>query len=156
MSIRKTLTKLVLGTAIATSTFVGYGCNGMAVPVKNVEDKSLLLKQDVDYSRYEFNGKIGDDKVWFFQSGNLNTLDVTKPNGRTIEYVDNKGDDLKLEYVEISDIPRSEYLKFTADTEMGAQILEKAQEKFDGYLKSIRIIKREREFDYIKNIDNVL
>ncbi len=62
----------------------------------------------VDHSQYEFNEKIGEDQVEFVEEisypflFNTNILTEVKADGRIIKYKDIMGDDLKLEYVDIT------------------------------------------------------
>ena len=118
MAIRKTLTSIVLAGALALGT---AGCS---------EDRS----------RYVYGGKIGEDRVTFTQEShfldeNSNILTVTKPNGRVIKYTDRVRDDLKLEYVQITD--KGIITTYTVNDEVGKPILEEAQKQFEVYLEKI-------------------
>lgn len=91
-------------------------------------------------SQYSYDGKIGEEKVSFREEvvpffANNNVLTVIKSDGRTIGYVDSRGEDLKLEYVKI--IRKDKSIKYS-DDEIGKGILEKAQSDFDVYLQKIK------------------
>ena len=100
----------------------------------------------VNHSQYRYDGKIGEDKVKFtedrdliFKLRNGNVLSVTKPDGRAITYMDYQGNDLKLEYIEIT--KNGQETRYTPNNEVGKPILEKAQKQFDDYLQEIKISK---------------
>lgn len=119
MSIRKTLTGIVLAGALALGS---TGCGGK------------------DYSMYCYNGKIGEDQVTFTQRRYIylpsdNILTVTKPDGRIIKYGDKFKDDLKLDYVQITKGGLT--TEYTHD-EIGKPVLEEAQKQFDIYLQKIK------------------
>lgn len=118
MTIRKTLTSIVLAGALLT------GCK---------------------VSQREYNMKVGEDQIelvrkrYFPHQWNTDTLTVTKPDGRIIKYVDEidclKLDsklDSKLDYIEITEGERK--TKYT-DDEIGTLALEEAQKLFDAYMK---------------------
>lgn len=122
MSANKTLRNIVLASALALNA---TGCS-------------------VDYSQYRYDGKIGEDKVKFTEDRNLifkfrngNTLNVTKPDGRVITYIDWLGNDLKLEYVEIK--KNGITTQYASGDEVGKIVLEKAQKQFDNYMQQIKI-----------------
>ncbi len=120
MTIRKTLTSIVL---VGTLALGAVGCSK-------------------DHSQYKYDGKIGEDQVtfiekdYFFNAADDNILTVTKQDGRVIKYVDRLGEDLKLEYVEITQSGQT--TKYTADDEVGKSILEEAQKQFDAYIQQIK------------------
>ena len=133
MTIRKTLTSIVLAGALALST---AGCSNR-----------------VDHSQYKYDGKIGEDQVTFTEksygfSVDDNILTVTKSDGRVIKYVDSKGEDLKLEYVEIS--KNGQTTKYTADDEIGKPILGEAQKQFDAYIQQIKEIRTNQGLENLK------
>ena len=75
MTIRKTLTSIVLAGALALGT---AGCSR-------------------DHSQYKYDGKIGEDQVKFTEKGyglfpDDNILTVKKLDGRIIQYVDRSDD----------------------------------------------------------------
>ncbi|MEK6940466.1 MAG: hypothetical protein AABW49_01030 [Nanoarchaeota archaeon] len=109
MKIRRTLTHILLGGALALGT---TGCS-----------KSMY--------------HIGDDEVIFATYlGGINTLTVTKPDGRVIRYVDRLKNDLNLEAVEIT--VGGNTRRYTANNEVGRPVLEEAQRQFDAYLHQIK------------------
>lgn len=107
---------------------------GLAVIISTVGLVGLVSCMNPN-NKYHFRGKIGNDKVEFL-SGNLwkcNMLTVTKPDGKIIRYVDNKDNDLKLEYMTVTNDAGWETYKI----ETHPEILEKAQKEFDDYIKKI-------------------
>ena len=119
MTIRKTLTSIVLAGALALGT---AGCNR-------------------DHSQYKYYGKIGEEQVTFIEKEYLlkeddNILTVIKSDGRIIRYVDKYGDDLVLEYVKIT--ANGSTIKYIADDEVGKSILKESQKQFDIYLEDIK------------------
>ena len=94
------------------------------------------------HSQYRHNGNIGDEHVRFSETFrmaglrcDINTLTVTKPDGKIVEYIDSDRDDLRVEYVKITkdDLTAT----YNANNEVGRQILEEAQVQFDEYLRRI-------------------
>lgn len=131
MTIRKTLTSIVLAGALALSA-AGCGRN---------------------YSQYKYDGKIGKDKVTFTETRHTlnwdnNILTVIKPDGRVIQYVDTVADDLKLEYVKIT--KNDQTTKYTASDEVGKPILEEAQKQFDNYMKQIKETRTNQGLENLK------
>lgn len=105
-----------------------------------------------DHSQYKYKGKIGEDQVTFKEIRLLivsdnNILTSTKPDGREIKYMDMWGEDLKLEYVEIT--RNGQTTKYTADDEVGKPVLEEAQKQFDYYLQKIDEAKTQEKNDRI-------
>ncbi len=131
MSVRKTLTSIVLVGALALGT---AGCRK-------------------HHSQYIYEGKIGEDKVSFtekrcFMSDDDNILMVSKPDGRVIKYVDRLGDDLKLEYVEIT--KNGQTTEYTPNDEVGKPILEEAQKQFANYIKQIKETRTNQGLENLK------
>jgi hypothetical protein len=86
-------------------------------------------------SEYHYNGKIGEEQVIFYEKDyGDNFLEVARENGTIIKYVDNKSDDFKLEYVEIT---KSGVTTRYGKDAVGKVVLEEAQKQFDNYLKQI-------------------
>ncbi len=115
----KTLTNLVLTGALALG---GAGCLGTR------------------HDEYHFSGKIGEEQIEFSESPNYywNTLKVVKADGSTIAYEDNRGDDLKLDFICI--LPKENTTScYYADSKNPAvkPIMEQAQKQFDDYLAKI-------------------
>jgi len=130
MTIRKTLTSIVLAGALALGT---AGCSR-------------------DHSQYKYDGKIGEDQVKFTEKGyglfpDDNILTVKKLDGRIIQYVD-RSDDLKLGYVEIT--ANSQTMRYTANDEVGKAILEEAQEQFDTYMNQIKETRTNQGLENLK------
>ena len=130
MTIRKTLTSIVLAGALALGT---AGCSR-------------------DHSQYKYDGKIGEDQVTFTEKRyglfpDDNILTVKKLDGRIIQYVD-RSDDLKLGYVEIT--ANSQTMRYTANDEVGKAILEEAQEQFDTYMNQIKEIRTNQGLENLK------
>jgi len=136
----KILTLIVLAGMLA---FGSAGCS--------LSTSSRILR--VDHSKYKYDGKIGEDQVKFtetleFNAEDDNMLTVTKPDGRVITYVDRLGDDLKLEYVDIT--KDNQTVRYTPDNEIGKPILEEAQKQFDAYMKKVKEIKIKQGIENLK------
>ncbi len=100
---------------------------------------------------YVFNGKIGEEQVKFYKEefrdktilGDTNILEVVKTDGNKTRYVDFLGDDLKLEYIEMTvgeNTIRTYLYSGSAQNPIDADVLEKNQKEFDTYLVKIRDI----------------
>jgi hypothetical protein len=116
MTTGKTLTNIALIGALAFST---SGCGNR-----------------VDHSEYKYNGIIEEDQITFTEKTyNLdvddNILTVTKLDGRVIEYIDSKNEDLKLESVKISKNGHTTIY-------FEEPFIKRAQKKFDDYLLQIK------------------
>lgn len=129
MSIRKYLgrTALTLGLAgvLATSAIgCGFG------------------HKDYTNPEYDFNRNIGNERVNFYEqdSGKKNYLEVTGSNGIVIRFVDDKGNDLKLERIEITQNGKTETFR---DIDVQKRAYEEGQRKFNNYLTQIAKIKEE-------------
>lgn len=102
-----------------------------------------------DRDEYEYDGKIGENKIQFYQelegTGDdlhyENTLRIERPDGKSITYIDQKGNDLKLEKVYTYDNGHLQAYEITNELDM--PILEKAQKQFDDYLSQIEKSKLE-------------
>ena len=106
-----------------------------------------------DHSQYRYDDKIGEDHVTFTEEkftigADDNILTVRKPDGRTIKYIDRRGENLKLEGVEFTN--DGETTRYTANDEVGKPILEEAQKQFDVYLERILEIKTEQGLENLK------
>ena len=115
MTIRKTLTSIVLAGALALG---GAGCSN------NPE--------------YHFNGKIGEEQVKFYEGdfGNDNFLEVVKTDGSKVVYGD-IDDDFKLDYVKITVGDNTTKYNASSSNPIVSGIVEKAQKEFDDYLTKI-------------------
>jgi len=115
MTVRKTLTSIVLAGALALG---GAGCSN------NPE--------------YHFNGKIGEEQVKFYEedAGNDNILEVVKTDGSKVKYGD-LNDDFKLEYVQITVGDNTTKYNASSTNPVVKGIVEKAQKEFDDYLTKI-------------------
>ena len=126
MTIRKTLTSIVLAGALALGT---AGCSR-------------------DHSQYKYDGKIGEDQVKFTEKDAIALRKkAEKLDGRIIQYVD-RSDDLKLGYVEIT--ANSQTMRYTANDEVGKAILEEAQEQFDTYMNQIKETRTNQGLENLK------
>ncbi len=119
MNIKKSLAYIAVGATLALG-----GCDEKA-----------------DYSRYKFNGMIGEEKINFgrryiFPFCNENFLNVKNKEGNEIEYIDYVGDDLKIDSIWANGN------KYSKD-ELGPKVLEIAQKKFDSYL--VKILEHKRK-----------
>nr|MBI4156242.1 hypothetical protein [Candidatus Woesearchaeota archaeon] len=136
MKTNKTLRNIVLASALALGS---TGCG-------------------VDQSRYNYDGKIGEDNV-IFKDGNFpsltdnNVLTVTKPDGRFISYVTSFGGDLTLRYVLIK--KNDHTTQYTRHNDVGKLVLDEAQKQFDKYLKIILRIKQQ-DSDRVKQEQQML
>ena len=104
-----------------------------------------------DLRQYDFHGKIVEDSVSFcylILGGPINIMNVTKPDGRNIAYVDHQKGDLKVEYVRI--INGDQETKYTPDNYIGKEVLEEAQKQFDSYLEKIIEIKTAKALKDLK------
>lgn len=131
MTIKKSLTSIVLAGALALST---VACGR------------------IDHSQYKYDGKIGEDQVRFTEIYQLfaeddNILTVTKSDGRKITYIDSLKEDLKLEGVII--IKNGQITTYTADDEVGKPVLEEAQKQFDAYMQKIEKAKTQEKNERI-------
>ncbi len=96
---------------------------------------------------YHFNGTIGDEKVRFFEYDfdSTHILQVTRPDGTLVEYIDNMGDDFKLDVLNFkkgNSITRYHRLKSNEEPDITRQpTFEEAQRQFDAYLKRILEVK---------------
>ena len=106
-------------------------------------------------SKYNFNGKIGNDLVSFENGLNLlrshvfqNNLIVTKPEGTVIKYTDFTGDDLKLDEVEITKngVTRT----YSPTNDIDKPVVDSAQVQFNDYLKKIRETKIKQGLEDLK------
>jgi len=116
MTVRKTLTSIVLAGALALG---GAGCSN------NPE--------------YHFNGKIGEEQVKFYEEdlgGDDNILEVVKADGSKVKYGD-LNDDFKLEYVQITVGDNTTKYNASSTNPVVKGIVEKAQKEFDNYLTKI-------------------
>jgi len=116
MTIRKTLTSIVLAGALALG---GAGCSN------NPE--------------YHFNGKIGEEQVKFSEGKGKaysNILEVVKADGSKIRYAD-LDDDFKLDYVQITVGDNTTIYNAGSSNPVVTGIVEKAQKEFDDYLTKI-------------------
>lgn len=127
MKIRKSLTKIALGTL----DLIGVSCN------------------KIDNSEYHFNGKINDEKVYFYERGSesANYLKVIRKNGTKVNYRDYHGNDLKLEKVIIKKDGKN--TTYSKNHPFGKKILEEAQKQFDAYLDTIHAINYQEALDDI-------
>lgn len=107
---------------------------------------------DYDHSEFHYNDKIGDEKVIFDEHshplGNRNILEITRTNEAYVKYVDNKGNDLKLEYILIR--KNGKLMKYHKDDEVGEEIVKEGQVQFDDYLKKIIEIKKAKGLEDIR------
>ena len=111
MSVKRTLLEILLAGALLGSS----GCNR------------------TDHSQYDYHGTIDNNIVTFYERkymGNRdeNILIVTEPDSTTTEYVDDIGDDLKIEYSNTS-----KHDQITRHSPNG-----ETQKKFDYYLRRIK------------------
>ncbi len=116
MTVRKTLTSIVLAGALA---FGGAGCG------RNPE--------------YNFKGKIGNEYVGSFEIAPDFTysrnLMVIKEDGSNILYF--SGDDLKLDYVVVRVGENITIYEANSKNPICKEIIQKAQKEFDDYLTKI-------------------
>ena len=121
----KTIGKILLVTALA---FVPAGVS--LIPYGDNHSK----QNPVDYSRYNFQGKIGKEDVSFLHIKNFigeryNHLVVN--DGTKVEYFDNLNNDLKVDYVTVDGR--------MANTKKNSRVLQK---QFDDYLVKILEVKK--------------
>lgn len=114
---KKTLTGIVVAGMVALGA---AGCN-------------------VTHPEYSFNGMIGEEQVCFYETnaGRTNTLVVVRENGNKIEFVDDVGDDLKLEYVSITVGGNKSTYSIDSKNPKIVDVVEKAQKEFESYLSKI-------------------
>ncbi|MFH1326707.1 MAG: hypothetical protein ABIH59_01105 [archaeon] len=117
MTVRKTLTSIVLAGALALG---GAGCG------RNPE--------------YDFKGKIGNEYVESFETlpngfTYLSNLKVKKEDGSKILYF--SGDDFKLDYVEVTVGENTTRYEANSKNPIYKEIIQKAQKEFDDYLSKI-------------------
>ncbi|MBN2459632.1 hypothetical protein JXB28_05080 [Candidatus Woesearchaeota archaeon] len=117
MTIKRTLGTIVLASALALGV---SGCT--------------------DGSRYHYNGKIGEEKVSFYEADMLNDniLEVTRVDGTIVRYSD-IDDDLKLDYVDIT--KDGETTRYRRNV-IGRKVVEEGQLQFNGYLTKILELKK--------------
>lgn len=136
MKISKNLTKLISIVALALSN---TSCSDKGFP-------------------YYYEGKIGEDQVtckrkdYIFAEvfSETTILKVIKPDGRTITYVDNRHNDLKLEYVLVSKKDsEEEYTRYWNDG-IGRSVIGLAQAQFNNYLNQIKTIKIDQARENLK------
>ena len=101
-----------------------------------------------DYSQYEYNGQIGEERVKFESKDDLglfcdNTLTVVKADGKIVIYEDYMFGDLKLEELQTIDGGRK---IIYIDNFLGMKKINEAQKQFDNYLESILKIKKRIKF----------
>jgi len=128
MKMNKTLTSIVLAGALALG-----GCSGK-----------------VDDSRYEFNGKLGNESVefktistgWGTYFKATNSLIVKKEDGKVMTYVD-RGNDLQLDEVRIGD-------EVYRNDAVGEEAIKLAQGQFDSYLTKILEYKQQKAIEAVK------
>jgi|SRR3989344_2981753 len=115
MTVRKTLTSIVLAGALALG---GAGCSN------NPE--------------YHFNGKIGEEQVKFYEKdlANDNFLEVVKADGSKVKYGD-FDDDFRLDHVQITVGDNTTKYNANSTNPMAKGIVKKAQKEFDDYLTKI-------------------
>ena len=120
MTVRKSLTSIILAGALALT---GAGCS--------------------KHPEFDFNGKVGEEQVRFYESGIgfTNTLEVVKADGNKTIYTD-FNDDFRLEYVQFTlMMPYGDTIKSYSRSSQdlaGREIVQKGQEEFDAYLTKIR------------------
>ncbi|MBI2668111.1 hypothetical protein HYX17_05085 [Candidatus Woesearchaeota archaeon] len=130
MSLRNNLGRIVLASTI------GLGLAGCS-----------------DNPEYHFDGKIGEDKVIFYQDfwKASNYLVVTKPDGRTIVYRDTgllSYGNFTVDQVYITkDGVKKIYSKKRND---GEEVVKEAQKQFDDYLNKILEIKKQEGLKNLK------
>lgn len=130
MTIKNTLTKIVLAPILAGAITLFGGCSS--------------------YPEYHFEGKIGDEEVKFYEGriSSMNYLRVKKKNGIEIEYKGRTYNDLKLEYVNIT--KNGKTTAYWINDETGKPILEEAQKQFDSYLSQIKEAKIKEGLENLK------
>ena len=96
------------------------------------------------YSPYNYDGKIGEDRVKFAKYDYIilkeNLLNVTKSDGRIISFSDSNGN-LMVDRVET--FANGKIIKYYANDKEMKPVIDKAQEQFDNYLKDILMKKAE-------------
>lgn len=95
---------------------------------------------------YWFEGKLGEEKVKFWEDLGSNYLKVVRPDGKKIEYIDLFTNDLHLEEVRIT-IKGEEKIYTRRDHKL---IVEEAQTQFNEYLQKILKIKQKDGLDQLK------
>jgi len=109
---------------------------------QSIDDKLKNSSSNKD-SSYYYSGKIGEDSVQFSHAVgpffwanadlialDINTLTVKKPDGQIIEYIDDYQNDLKLDYIVISENGNRNIYRDESS-------LKKAQKEFDDYCQQI-------------------
>lgn len=90
-------------------------------------------------SAYNFKGEINGEKLEFnrkYPYFITNELKVMGKDGKIIDYIDNRNDDLQLDKVVVT-LKNGEIKTYNKDFNFAKPIMEKAQEKFINYLKEI-------------------
>ena len=94
---------------------------------------------------YHWKGKIRNDEVRFYEGdfdrsngyGGDNFIEVKKPDGTRILYADSRGDDLKIDYVEITVGNNTTKYSINSVNSAAVAVAERAQQEFDYYLNKI-------------------
>lgn len=109
-----------------------------------------LLGSCSDYSKYNFDGRIGEDRVKFESVNDYgifleNDLTVGDKDGKVTKYLDNFGEDLILDEVQV--VKNGETTHYF-DSFLNRKKMDKFQEEFDNYLKEILKAKSEESFSF--------
>jgi len=90
---------------------------------------------------YHFNGKIGEEQVYFHESFTADDiLEITKTDGSKVKYYSSSGDNLKLTYVEITVGTNTTQYHSYSENPRVKELLDQAQREFDDYLANITMI----------------
>ncbi|NCN51826.1 hypothetical protein GW931_02340 [archaeon] len=101
------------------------------------------------YNGLEFNKNIDGEEVNFNSDGmnNKNILTVKKRDGKIIKYIDNLGDDLRVDYVEITKDGKTN--TYSWKNAIGEAVIWEAQKEFDKYLEKV---KRSKIFECLRDL----
>lgn len=122
---------------------------GMGLATLTIIGGTVLASGCTPNPEYHFDGNIGEDHVRFYEKDlyHANILEVIRPNGTMIKYLDYFLNDFKIDSIEITkDGVTSEYVNDPA----GKAVLEEGQSQFDSYLKQIVEIKKAKGLNDLK------
>jgi len=142
------MTDKLIGKTIGTIVLAGVLALG-----------NIGCSKEKDHSEYNYNGKIGEDEVFFYERENsswfkedYNILEINKPDGRFIRYTDEKGEDLIVDDVYISKKGVKDLrvaVGYDSNNEVDQPVLKEAQKQFDLYLQKIKETKTQEQNEKI-------
>ena len=96
-----------------------------------------------------YSGKIGNESVFLYEGLVEKSITITKPDGKTIEYIDNQGyrSENKIEEVKIT---KDKYSVTYINDEIGKEALAIAQKQYEDYLVKILEAKKKKALEDIQ------